>query len=74
MSRLFWGGNEDWRPEFVSSAVDIRKIADHDSNRLFAGYVMTEMKRLSVEHGFKLAFVMDACRKTGLNKFSLQSR
>jgi biopolymer transport protein ExbD len=22
----------------------------------------------------KLAFVMDACRKTGLNKFSLQSR
>ncbi len=63
VSRLFWGGNEDWRPEFVSSAVDIRKIADHDSNRLFAGYVMAEMKRLSVEYGFKLAFVMDGVRE-----------
>ncbi len=63
VSRLFWGGNEDWRPEFVSSAVDIRKIADHDSNRLFAGYVMTQMKRLAAEHGFKLAFVMDGVRE-----------
>ena len=47
VSRLFWGGNEEWRPELVSSAVDIRKIADHEANRFFARYVMAEMKRLS---------------------------
>ena len=63
ISRAFWGGNEDWSPEFISSAVDIRKIADHASNRLFAGYVIEEMKKLSVEHGFKLAFVMDGVRE-----------
>ena len=63
VSRLFWGGTEDWRPEFVSSAVDIRKIADHESNRFFARYVLAEMKRLSAGHGFKLAFVMDGVRE-----------
>ena len=63
VSRVFWGGNEDWKPEFVSSAVDIRKIGDHASNRLFAHYVMAEMKQLSLEHGFKLAFVMDGVRE-----------
>ena len=63
ISRIFWGGNEDWKPEFVSSAVDIRKIADHASNRLFAGYVMVEMTKLAAEHNFKLAFVMDGVRE-----------
>jgi hypothetical protein len=63
VSRLFWGGNEDWSPEFVSSAVDIRKIRDHASNRFFARYVMTELKKLSIEHNFKLAFTMDGVRE-----------
>ncbi len=63
VSRFFWGGTEDWKPEFVSSAVDTRKIADHASNRLFARYVMVEMKKLAAEHNFKLAFAMDAVRE-----------
>lgn len=63
ISRYFWGGDEDWSPEFVSSAVDIRKIADHDKNRLFARYVLAEMKALSAQHGFKLAFAMDGVRE-----------
>lgn len=63
VSHLFWGGNEEWRPEFISSAVDIRKIRDHEKNRLFANYVLSEMKRLSQRHGFKLAFVMDGVRE-----------
>lgn len=63
VSRVFWGGDESWSPEFVSSAVDIRKIADHTSNRLFARYVLSEMKALAATHGFKLAFVMDGVRE-----------
>ncbi len=63
ISRIFWGGNEEWSPEFVSSAVDVRKIADHQANRFFARYVLAEMKKLSQEHGFRLAFVMDGVRE-----------
>ncbi len=63
VSRHFWGGNEEWQPEFVTSAVDVRKIGDHASNRLFARYVVAEMKKLAAEHGFKLAFVMDGVRE-----------
>ena len=63
ISRFFWGGTEDWKPEYVSSAVDIRKIGDHASNRLFARYVMVEMNKLAAEHNFKLAFAMDGVRE-----------
>lgn len=63
VSRLVWGGDEEYKPEFISSAVDIRKIKDHDKNRFFAHYVMNEMKKLSREHGFKLLFVMDGVRE-----------
>lgn len=63
VSRLFWGGEEEWRPEFISSAVDIRKINDHPRNKLFARYVMGEMKKLADERGFRLAFVMDGVRE-----------
>lgn len=63
VNRLFWGGDEEWKPEFIQSAVDMRRIADHESNRLFARYVMAEMKTLSERHGFKLAFVMDGVRE-----------
>lgn len=63
VSRLFWGGEEEWRPEFISSAVDIRKINDHPRNKLFARYVMSEMKNLADERGFRLAFVMDGVRE-----------
>jgi hypothetical protein len=62
VSRYFWGGEEDWDPAFVSSAVDIRKIGDHARNRHFARYVLAEMKRLSERAGFELVFVMDAVR------------
>ena len=63
VSRLWWGGDEEYEPEFISSAVDIRKIADHDKNRFFARYVLAEMKALAGEDGFKLAFAMDGVRE-----------
>lgn len=63
VNRLFWGGNEVWSPEHISSAVDVRKIADHQANRFFARYVMSEMKKLARSHGFRLAFVMDGVRE-----------
>ncbi len=63
VSVLFWGGNEKYSPEFIQSAVDIRKIKDHDKNLLFSRYVLRTMKDLSLEHGFKLAVVMDGVRE-----------
>ena len=63
ISRLYWGGNEDWKPEFVSSAVDIRRIADHDKNRLAARHVFAEMKAIAEQDGFKLAVIMDGVRE-----------
>ena len=44
---------------------DVHKV-DKDIPVLIKADETTQLK--------KLAFVMDACRKTGLNKFSLQSR
>ncbi len=52
VNRVFWGGNEEWKPEFISSAVDIRKIADHAANRRYARYVFSQLKDLSDQHGF----------------------
>ncbi|MEO0670757.1 MAG: SGNH/GDSL hydrolase family protein [Pseudomonadota bacterium] len=63
ISRFYWGGEEDWDPRFISAAVDIRKISDHESNRFFARYVLEQMKALSAEHGFRLVFIMDAVRE-----------
>lgn len=63
ISRYFWGGDEDWSTEFISSAVDIRKIADHERNRRAARYVLAEMKRLAETDGFKLLLVMDGVRE-----------
>lgn len=63
INRHFWGGDEEWKPEFISSAVDIRKIADHDKNRFAARYVMAAMKAIAEADGFKLAFVMDGVRE-----------
>ena len=63
VSRYFWGGEEQFDPRFVSSAVDVRKIRDHDANRFFARYVMSEIAKLSRQHGFKLLFVMDGVRE-----------
>ncbi|MEL6373649.1 MAG: SGNH/GDSL hydrolase family protein [Pseudomonadota bacterium] len=63
ISRFYWGGNERYQPEFISSGVDIRKIADHRKNRFYARYVLREMKALAHAHGVKLVFVMDAVRE-----------
>ena len=62
VSRVWWGGDEVYAPEFISSAVDIRKIADHAKNRFVASYILGQMQDLSRQDGFKLAFVMDAVR------------
>jgi hypothetical protein len=63
VSRLFWGGNEDWSPEFISSAVDIRRINDHPTNGFFARYVMREMQSIAEREGFTLLFAMDGVRE-----------
>ena len=63
VSRYFWGGDEAWTPELISSAVDIRKIADGAQNRFAAGYALSEMKRLADADGFALVFVMDGVRE-----------
>lgn len=63
VSHFWWGGDEEWAPEFVSSAVDIRKIGDHAKNRFVARYVLSQMRDLSRQDGFKLAFAMDGVRE-----------
>ena len=63
VSKYFWGGSEVWQPEFIQSAVDIRKIKDHKRNRHFADYIFGEMKRLSDQRKFKLLFAMDGVRE-----------
>jgi hypothetical protein len=63
ISSLYWGGDDEWRPELVSSAVDVRRIGDHAKNRLFTRYVMHEMQMLAARNGFRLAFVMDGVRE-----------
>ncbi len=63
VSQVFWGGAEEWDARFIQSAVDIRKIADHDANRFFTRYVMAELKALAEREGFKLLFVMDSVRE-----------
>ena len=63
VSRHFWGGDEDWKEEFISSAVDIRKIADHEQNRFAAHHVLAQMRRIASEEGFTLLFVMHGVRE-----------
>lgn len=63
ISAIYWGGSEEWKPEFISSAVDIRNIRDQAKNQIFARYVMQEMKALAGREGFKLVFTMDGVRE-----------
>lgn len=62
VSRFWWGGDEDYAPEFIQSAVDIRKIRDEAKNRFFARYVLQQMQTLAADKGIKLAIVMDGVR------------
>ena len=63
VTRYVWGKEQDYEPQFISSAVDIRNITEHDKIRWATRYIMAEMKQLSQEHGFMLAFVMDGVRE-----------
>jgi len=63
VSKYFWGGDEVYEPEFISSAVDIRKLKDMDSIAFFTLHIMEKMKALSEEHNFKLVFAMDGVRE-----------
>jgi hypothetical protein len=62
VSRYWWGEEEDFAPEFITSAVDARKITDHASNRRAAHYVRSQMQGLAAEDGFKLVLAMDGVR------------
>lgn len=63
VSRYFWGGNEEWRPEFISSAVDIRNLDEPDKITRVTRYVIRKMKRVARENGVKLVFAMDGVRE-----------
>jgi hypothetical protein len=63
VSHLWWGGSEEYAPEFISSAVDVRNLADATRNRIAARYVLSEMKALAEQDGFKLAVAMDGVRE-----------
>lgn len=63
VSRYVWGGNEEWRPEFISSAVDVRNLKDTASIRRATRYIFTKMKALAERHNFKLILVMDGVRE-----------
>jgi hypothetical protein len=63
VSRLWWGGDEEFAPQFIQSGVDIRKIADQGRNRVVARYILEQMQALAREDGFKLAFAMDGVRE-----------
>ena len=63
VSRLIWGGDDDYQPEHISSAVDVRRIGDHDRNLRVTRYVLGEMKDLATRHGFALVFAMDGVRE-----------
>jgi hypothetical protein len=59
VSRYWWGGEEEYAPKFVSSAVDVHKITDHVNNRRAARYVLSEMRALARQDGFRLVLAMD---------------
>lgn len=63
IQRLYWGGSDEWKPEYISGGVDIRKINDHPKNEFFARYVINQMKAVAEREGFRLAFAMDAVRE-----------
>lgn len=63
VTRYVWGKEQDYDPEFISSAIDIRNITEHNKIRWAVRYILREMKQLSQEHGFLLAFVMDGVRE-----------
>ena len=63
VSRAFWGGDDDVALEHISSAVDVRRIGDHDRNRSLTRYVFGEMKELSAREGFGLLLMMDGVRE-----------
>ena len=45
-----------------SSAVDVRKITDQVNNRRAARYVLSEMRALAQQDGFRLVLAMDGVR------------
>lgn len=62
---LSFNGKAASEEQLIALLQEVKKI-DKDIPVLIKADETTQLK--------KLAFVMDACRKTGLNKFSLQSR
>lgn len=62
ISRYFWGGDEEYRPEFISSAVDIRNLQEPEKLKLYTRYIFEQLQQLSRTHGFKLVLTMDGVR------------
>lgn len=63
--RVSFNGKNVTDEQLIGLLKEVRNV-DKDIPVLIKADETTQLK--------KLAFVMDACRKTGLNKFSLQSR
>lgn len=65
ISRYFWGSKgNDYDPAFIVSGVDVRNLDDVPRMRRVSRYLISQMKGLADEHGFKLALSMDAVRET----------
>jgi hypothetical protein len=62
VSRFWWGGEEEYAPEFISSAVDVRNITDQVNNRRVTRYVLSQMRDLAQQDGFRLVLAMDGVR------------
>lgn len=63
VSRYFWGGEEDYDPAFIVSAVDTRNLGDVERMGRVTRYIISGMKELADSHGIKLAFAMDGVRE-----------
>ncbi len=62
-SKYVWGEQELFDPEFISSAVDTRNLADDKRIGIATRYVMRAVEALADANGFKVVFVMDGVRE-----------
>ncbi len=62
-SKYVWGEEELFDPEFISSAVDTRNLADDKRIGIATRHVMKAIKDLADADGFKVVFVMDGVRE-----------
>ena len=63
ISKYYWGGKEEFKPEFISSAVDIRNLKDDNALQIHTRYVLKQIQTHARNNGYKILFVMDGVRE-----------